>query len=273
MTQGLSQQPLPPTEVEALIEAGARSMPAGYAAWLQAQPRRLCKVPLLLVLWHTTWNLGLQTKYGSRSVTCPSGQTCVLCICPWSQTVGSMVKSLLHFPPSVFLPQSSTRGKITYIFKLNRVDFFFNQGEDSFKAAFKHDSLHFHKQATCLGSQPPVQALPIERITPLGNQILQLLWAGNSSYFCLLQQHLKRSSFSEYYRKRRCCQLRTQSPGRTRCPWKSTLKRNAKRLFLAQFPAAELWGILCICWFFTMQWAAHSYKQELNKTVMKRMKY
>lgn len=50
MTQGLSQEPLPPTEVEALIEAGARSMPAGYIAWLQAQARWLCKVPLLLVL-------------------------------------------------------------------------------------------------------------------------------------------------------------------------------------------------------------------------------
>jgi len=60
-TEGLSQEPPPPTEI--LREAGARSnISAGYTAWQQAQPRWLCKVPLPLVLWHMTSSLGLQSK-------------------------------------------------------------------------------------------------------------------------------------------------------------------------------------------------------------------
>lgn len=48
-TQGLSRDPLPPTEV--LTEAGARSnVSAGYTVWLQAQARWVCKAPLPLAL-------------------------------------------------------------------------------------------------------------------------------------------------------------------------------------------------------------------------------
>lgn len=99
-------------------------------------------------------------KYGSRSLRSPSEQMCVFRVFPQSQAVGPTVKSLPHFFPfSIFLilfPQASHMGKITYIFKFNWVDFFFNQGEDSFKPPFKHYSLHFNKQTACLGSQPPV---------------------------------------------------------------------------------------------------------------------
>lgn len=110
-------------------------------------------------------------KYGCRSVRPPSEPMCVCRIFPQSQTVGPTVKSLPHyFSFSIFLillPQTLHVGKVTYIFKFNWVDFFFNQGEDSFKPPFKHYSLHFNKQTACLGSQPLVWALPTERMTPL----------------------------------------------------------------------------------------------------------
>lgn len=147
-----------------------------YICWLRSMAAGSGQVALQssfapCAVWHMTSNLGLQTKkYVSRSVRCPSEETCVFCVFPQSQTVGPTVKSLSHFSFSIFLillPQTSHMGKITYVFKLNWVDFFFNQGEDSFKPPFKHHSLHFNKQTACLGSQPLVWALPTERITPL----------------------------------------------------------------------------------------------------------